>query len=240
MQNITVVTSKKFLILSYFLFFTMTLPACIVDDDVRCKYNQTKLGVVVAVLPKTNKSEKTYFIKWDTSCYSVPVNRKCFIKQYNPEKHNKSIIEIKKLAAKQTTISQGEVILPVTLPKPNPTFEYRTPPAAILNSVEQKTKDIRHKIEVERLQTENQVPTIEVQTYQTENEVPLIKVQTYQTENEVPLIKVCAEDLAEDFKNNSENYYEPANIANALIVVYKQFQCPVYSDYSRGHCYEIV
>jgi hypothetical protein len=47
MQNITVVTSKQFLILSYFLFFTMTLPACIVDDDVRCKYNQTKLGVVV-------------------------------------------------------------------------------------------------------------------------------------------------------------------------------------------------
>jgi hypothetical protein len=114
----------------------------------------------------------------------------------------------------------------VKLLKPNPTFEYRTPPAAILNSVEQKTKNVRHKIEVERLQTENQVPTI--------------KVQTYQTENEVPLIKVCAEDLAEDLKNNFENYYEPANIANALIVVYKQFHCPVYSDYSRGHCYEIV
>ena len=217
---------KKIPYLIIFLVFTMTFPACVVDDDVRCKYNQTKLGVVVAILPKTNKRDKTYFVKWDTSCHSVPVNRKCFIKHYNPEKYNKSILEIKKLAAKQEKNSQGEVILPVTLLKPNPTFEYRTPPEAILSSVEHKTQDVRNKIEIERQQTENQVPTI--------------KVQTHQIENEVPLIKVCAEDLAEDIKSNSENYYEPANIANALVVVYKQFHCPVYSDYSRGHCYEIV
>jgi hypothetical protein len=190
----------------------MTLPACIVGDDVRCKHNKNKFGVVVAILPKTKNTEKNYFVKWDTSGCSVQVQRKDFIKQYNPEDHIKIKLQIEKLTAKQIKLGQGVAILPVTLLKSNPTFKYQTPPATILNSVKQKTEEVKHKIEVERLRTEN----------------------------EVPPIQFCVDDIAADTKNKSEKHYEPANIANALLVVYKQFNCPVYSDYSRGHCYEIV
>jgi hypothetical protein len=208
MQNLTVVILKiPYLII--FLVSTMTVPACIVDDNVRCKHNKNKFGVVVAILPKTNIREKKYFVKWDTSGCSVQVQRKDFIKQHYPENNNKIRLQIEKLPAKQSKFSQGAAILPVILLETNPTFQYHTPPAAILNSVKQKTEEVKHKIEVERLRTEN----------------------------EVPPIKVCVET---DIKNETENYYKPANIANALRVVYKQFNCPVYSDYSRGHCYEIV
>jgi len=218
----------------------MTLPACIVDDDVRCKYNKTKFGVVVEILPKTNSREKTYFVKWETSGISVPVQRKLFIKQHNPEKYNNSIIELEELSAKQRKFRQGGAILPVTKLKSIPTFQYLTPPAAILHSVEYKTKEVRLKIEVERHRTENEVPPTEIQSHQIKNEVPPVKVQTHQTKNEEPPVKVCDEDFAVNIKPEPENYYITANIANAIVRAYKQFNCPVYSDYSRGHCYEIV
>ena len=207
----------------------MTVPACIVDDNVRCKHNKNKFGVVVAILPKTNGKEKTYLVKWDTSGCSVQVQRKDFIKQHNPEYHNKIRLQIEKLTAKQSKFSLGIAILPVTLLETNPKFQYQTPPAAILNSVKLKTDEVKHKIEVERHLTENEV--------QVKHK---IEVERHLTENEVPRIKVCVDNTAADFKNETENFYKPANIANALLVVYKQFNYPVYSDYSRGHCYEIV
>jgi hypothetical protein len=100
--------------------------------------------------------------------------------------------------------------------------------------VKHKTDEVKHKIEVERHLTENEVPRIKV------CDTAAARIKVCVDDTAAARIKVCVDNTAADFKNETEIFYKPANIANALLVVYKQFNYPVYSDYSRGHCYEIV
>jgi hypothetical protein len=64
---------KKLLILSFYSVCKMAVKACEVGDQVKCKTNVNKTGVVTSIEREKGSTTKVYHVKWDSAQCSILV-----------------------------------------------------------------------------------------------------------------------------------------------------------------------
>ena len=81
-----VILTKNSLSYLFILFVKMTVKACEVGDQVKCKTNANKTGVVTSIEREKGSTTKVYHVKWDSAQCSILVPRLQFVLIHNPAK----------------------------------------------------------------------------------------------------------------------------------------------------------
>jgi hypothetical protein len=208
-QKTVVIFTKNSLSYLFILFVKMAVKACEVGDQVKCKTNVNKTGVVTSIEREKGSKTKVYHVKWDSAQCSILVPRLQFVLLHNPAKQI-MITEMEENASKfresGTLIIEQIYNSEFQRDNKKTSEEKNVAESKFQDKVNLKAEKIRQKIaSAEKL------------------------IASKQIENE--------EIIDETSEVES---YKPINTANAIYVTYKQSNHPVYADYSRRHCWEIV